>query len=109
NAAALLHVAHHGFGSVPVGMVAGEQLAQTRVGSAAVNFRHQVHQELGLGAVVRRIAVDAEKAQQAVDQVVDGGDEVGTFLFGASPAAEVKAVVLVLFQGRGIEYADYVL
>ena len=84
-------------------------MAQTRVRGAAVDLRHQVHQKLRLRAVVRRIAVDVEEAQQAVDQVVDGGREVGTFLLGASPAAEVKTIVLVFFQRRGIEYADHII
>ena len=109
DAASLLHVPHHGFGFFLGGMVAGEQLAQARVRSAAVDFRHQVHQKFRLRAVVRRIAVDIEKAQQAVNQVVDGGREVGAFFLGASPAAEVKTVVLVFFQRRGVENADYVV
>ena len=109
DAAALFHVAHHGFGFFLGGMVAGELLAQARVGGAAIDFRHQVHQKFRLRAVVRRVAVDFEKAQQAVDQVVDRGREVGTFLLGASPAAQVQTVVLVFLQRRGIENADHVI
>ena len=74
----------------------------------AVHFRQHVDQKLGLRAVVRRVAVDLEEAGQAVDQVVDGGREVGTVV-AAAPLIEKQAVALVFFQRRGIEDAEDVV
>src|SRR5579863_9578487 len=77
HAAAGLHSLQHRF-YLP-GLVEGaeKQLPQPRIGGSAIDFRQQVHQESGLGGVVGGVAVDIEKAQQAVNQVVDSRDQVG--------------------------------
>src|SRR5262249_14894461 len=54
-----------------------QSLTETSGGSAVVALGQQVDEELGLRPVVRRVLIDIEEAEQAIDQVVDGGDEVG--------------------------------
>src|SRR6266481_2670071 len=73
-----------------------------------MDFGHKVYQELRLRGVVRGVLVDAQKAHHAVDQVVEGGAEVGcaVVIIIASPAFETEAVVLVFFQRRGVEDAE---
>jgi two-component system phosphate regulon sensor histidine kinase PhoR len=52
HAASFFHMAHHSFGFFLGGVVPQELLAQARAGCPAVDFRHQVHQEFRLRAVV---------------------------------------------------------
>src|SRR5882762_1166911 len=73
-----------------------------------MDFGHEVNQEPGLRSVVRGVLVDAQKTHHAVDQVVEGGAQVGcaVVIIIASPAFETEAVVLVFFQRRGVEDAE---
>ena len=57
---------------------------------------------------MRRVAVDFEEAGQAVDQVVDGGSEVGGVV-AAAPLVEKQAVAFVFLQRRGVEDAENVV
>src|SRR4029077_9808975 len=72
-----------------------------------MDFGHQVDQKLGLRGVVRGVLVYAKKTHHAVDQIVEGGAEVGcaVVILIARPAIEAEAVVLVFFQRRGVEDA----
>src|SRR5262249_41560265 len=59
-----------------------------RVGT--VDLRHQVDEEFRLGGIVRRIAVDVEKAEHAVDEIVKGWTEVRCGTFFPPPALEIE-------------------
>ena len=85
--------------------LARQQAAQQRVGTARINFGHQVDQQPRLRGVVRRILIDAEKAHQSVDQIVESGAEIGRAMITASPAVKAEPVVFVFFQRRGVEDA----
>ena len=108
GAAAFFHARQHGFQLLLADALAREQAAQHRIRRVAMNLRQHVDQKLRLRAVVRRIAVDLEKAGQAVDQVVDGGREVGTAV-AAAPLIEKQAVAFVFLERRGIEDAQDVI
>ena len=107
NAAALADLAEQRPAVFGGESFAGQQAAQERVGTARIDFGHEVDQKPGLRRVVRRVLVDAEKTHHAVDQVVERGAEVGraVVVIAASPAVEAEAVVLVFFQRRGVEDA----
>src|SRR5713226_5589968 len=87
---------------------AGQQPAQQHVGTARIDFGHEVNQKPGLRSVVRRVLVDAEKTDHPVDQVVEGGAEVGcvAIVIAASPAVKAEAIVLVFFERRRVEHAQ---
>src|SRR5260370_35208841 len=57
---------------------------------------------------MRRITVHLKKTGEAVDQVVDGGREVGSAVASA-PLIQTKAVALILFERRRIENAEDVV
>src|SRR5271165_899228 len=73
-----------------------------------MNFRQHVDQKFRLCPVVWRIAVDLEEAGQAVDQVIDGGCEVGAAI-AAAPLIEKQAVAFIFLEWRGIEDAKEVV
>src|SRR5438445_9206408 len=82
---------------------------QCWAGFLTVNLGHQVHQELWLGAVTRRVAVDIEKADQAVNQVVNCRRDVSAAFIAASPPAQVEPVILVFLQRSRVEGADHTI
>src|SRR5467141_2751276 len=111
DAAALADLAEQGSAMFGSESFAGQQATQERVRAARMDFGHEVNQEPGLRGVVRGVLVDAQKTHHALDQVVEGGAEVGwaVVILIASPAFETEAVVLVFFERRGVEDAENML
>ena len=85
---------------------AGQEASQKRVGTSRINLRHVIDEEPGLRGVVRRILVDSEETDHAVDQVVECGTEVGSLVAITAPTVEAEAVVFVFLEGRRVEDAE---
>src|SRR5579862_7966388 len=74
-----------------------------------VHLWQKIDQKLRLRAIVRRITVNTEETQQAIDQVIDGGPYVGLLFALLPPARKAKTVAFILFQRSGVEDADDVI
>src|SRR5260370_37391903 len=108
DAAALAYLAEQSSPMFDSESLEGQQGPQERVGAGRMDFGHEITQELRLRGVVRGVLVDAQKTHHAVDQVVEGGAEVGwaVVIIIASPTGQAEAVVFVFFQWCGVEDAE---
>ena len=86
NRASRFDVLQHGVDLLWLGGYPGEQAPQAGIGRTAVHFGQQINQELWLRSVVRGVTVDVEETQQAIDEVVDGGPDIGLLLALLRPA-----------------------
>src|SRR5271170_998974 len=91
SATAFFNTGQHGFELLSSNAFAREQTAQHCTRRIAVNLRQHVDQKLWLRTVVWRITVDLEESGQAVDEVVDGGREVGAAI-ATAPLVEKQAI-----------------
>src|SRR5579863_9157572 len=91
RAAALSDAGEHGFALPLADAFARKQALQHGVGGSAIDLWQHIDEELGLRAVMRRIAVDLEKTGEAIDQVINGRSKVRTVV-AAAPLIEEEAI-----------------
>src|SRR5579863_5534425 len=109
NAASRFNLLQHGLDSLRLASHTRKQTPQASVARSAMNLGQQINQKLRLRSVVWRVAVHIKKAQQAVDEVVNRGPDIGRLLSFPIPARQTETIALILLQRRGIKNADDVI